>query len=531
MALRFGAFKVPADTSQQGRPRAATVPSNHVDSIPKTNCWGQPLSIPAAAPPEDAPQLSTSLKMRFDAPSFVMPSFAPQPAAQPTAELQSTQPKVEPAVAAPKPNPKPQVAEEAAAEQPKPPAQEPSVNDTGPPTPAVPAAAPKISSWAAMASKGIPQQQQPQPGPEQPAEKDATDLPAAQGLPRAAPGDSWSTPAARGMVNPKNDCFMNAVLQAVVSCDQIAQVLATTTVPASTNGQPSCLAAAQAFVWAYASNAEKKALDSQATQPMLKAFRPQSAGHSAQEDAQEFFSFLLNQVHDELTSSGSAANSSGQQDQDDWYEVGAKNQSSIMRQARDQDQESALSQVASGVLRSALKSSGLSSASRERLFMVPLDVSDDVCSIEQAVDQLMLPELIDGVHRSGAGGDQHGVGKKHTELDRLPEVLMLHLKRFVFTSNRAQKVSTHVSFGQHFEFESRHLSRALQLSLGGDANVNYELQAVISHHGAKLSGGHYTCDARRGAHWHRFDDRQVTPITLKDVLDNQAYMLMYVRVN
>ena len=76
MALRFGAFKVPADTSQQGRPRAATVPSNHVDSIPKTNCWGQPLSIPAAAPPEDAPQLSSSLTLRFDAPAFVMPSFA-----------------------------------------------------------------------------------------------------------------------------------------------------------------------------------------------------------------------------------------------------------------------------------------------------------------------------------------------------------------------------------------------------------------------------------------------------------------------
>ena len=45
-----------------------------------------------------------------------------------------------------------------------------------------------------------------------------------------------------------------------------------------------------------------------------------------------------------------------------------------------------------------------------------------------------------------AGGDQHGVGKKHTELDRLPEVLMLHLKRFVFTSNRAQKVENSVAY-------------------------------------------------------------------------------------
>ena len=44
-----------------------------------------------------------------------------------------------------------------------------------------------------------------------------------------------------------------------------------------------------------------------------------------------------------------------------------------------------------------------------------------------------------------AGGDQHGVGKKQTELDRLPDVLMLHLKRFVFTSNRAQKVEHSVA--------------------------------------------------------------------------------------
>ena len=40
------------------------------------------------------------------------------------------------------------------------------------------------------------------------------------------------------------------------------------------------------------------------------------------------------------------------------------------------------------------------------MLQVPLDVSDDVSSIEQAVDQLMLPELIDGVHRSSASESQ-----------------------------------------------------------------------------------------------------------------------------
>jgi len=517
MALRFGAYAVPEPVDT--RPRAASI--NSVESIPKST--GLTMHIPVAA--EEPPQASSSLTLRFDAPAFV-PIFAPKPQPPPVHPWKNQQQNL---VAQPPPAavPPPPIAE------PSPPK---SSTVTAPAEPVEVAAlhppaaeTPKAFSWAKMASDRITPQQQQQQQQQQRKSNGSKEssVPLVGGqLVEVVVGDSWNTPAARGIVNQRNDCFMNSVMQAVVSCNPIANVLATSTPPApSGTGQPSLLAAAQAFVWAYAANPHKKALESQAIQPLLAAFRPQTSGPSAQEDAQEFFSFVLNQVHEDLSAAAPTANEQ-QEDGDGWYEVGPKNQSSVMRQQRGQEQESALSQVASGVLRSALKSSGLSSASRERLFMLPLDVSPSVSSIEEAVDHLMLPELIDGVQRSSGG--ESSIGKKDTELDRLPQVLMVHLKRFIFTGQGAQKVSKHISFGEQFEFESKHLSRALQLADSG-RSPKYQLQAVISHHGAKMSGGHYTCAARRGSNWHHFDDRTVTPIALKDVLASQAYMLVYVQ--
>jgi ubiquitin carboxyl-terminal hydrolase 10 len=54
------------------------------------------------------------------------------------------------------------------------------------------------------------------------------------------------------------------------------------------------------------------------------------------------------------------------------------------------------------------------------------------------------------------------------------------------------------------------------------------LLAVVSHHGKKAAGGHYTCDIKQyNGDWLLFDDSRVSKISLNDVLSRQAYLLFY----
>ena len=66
-------------------------------------------------------------------------------------------------------------------------------------------------------------------------------------------------------------------------------------------------------------------------------------------------------------------------------------------------------------------------------------------------------------------------------------------------------------------------------ALSGRAVPRYRLLAVVSHHGASLSGGHYTCDVRSRVDdgWRHCDDSQVHKVPLAEVLRRQAYVLFY----
>jgi ubiquitin carboxyl-terminal hydrolase 22/27/51 len=55
----------------------------------------------------------------------------------------------------------------------------------------------------------------------------------------------------------------------------------------------------------------------------------------------------------------------------------------------------------------------------------------------------------------------------------------------------------------------------------------YTLSAVIVHKG-EMSSGHYVSYAREGRDWFLFDDSKVVLVGEKDVLEAQAYLLVYV---
>lgn len=104
---------------------------------------------------------------------------------------------------------------------------------------------------------------------------------------------------------------------------------------------------------------------------------------------------------------------------------------------------------------------------------------------------------------------------------RLPKVLVIQLKRFAVTAHRREKLTTEVTVPENLDLTS-HARWAPQPVAG-----NYRLYAV-SHHKGSLSFGHYVADCMDSGQWFRFDDSQVSGVSLP-LRSSSAYVLFYAR--
>ncbi|ERM93667.1 ubiquitin carboxyl-terminal hydrolase 8 [Amborella trichopoda] len=124
------------------------------------------------------------------------------------------------------------------------------------------------------------------------------------------------------------------------------------------------------------------------------------------------------------------------------------------------------------------------------------------------------------------GCKEHRQASKKLDLWRLPEILVVHLKRFSYSHYIKNKLEMFVDFPIHDLDLSSHIARKeLQSS------THYELYAVSNHYGG-LGGGHYTAYVHHSDEkgWYDFDDSRVTPITEDQIKSSAAYVLFYRRV-
>ncbi|XP_070712483.1 ubiquitin carboxyl-terminal hydrolase 43a [Pempheris klunzingeri] len=138
----------------------------------------------------------------------------------------------------------------------------------------------------------------------------------------------------------------------------------------------------------------------------------------------------------------------------------------------------------------------------------------------------------------------------------LPDILILHLKRFRQVGERRNKLSTLVRFPLTGLDMAPHVVKRSQsmrnLSLGAwppswkqpsgqhhpPADMNlphdylYDLYAVCNHHGG-MHGGHYTAYCRNSVdgQWYSYDDSSVDLVPEEEVCTRGAYILFYQRRN
>lgn len=353
----------------------------------------------------------------------------------------------------------------------------------------------------------------------------------------------------RGLVNSGNLCFLNSTVQALLACSpfvQLLQELRTRNVPKV--GYPTLTAFAE-FVTHFdmplpsATKLKKKDTNSLESgrafcpimfEDTLKNFTPDVpnsiSGRPRQEDAQEFLSFVMDQMHDELLKlEGQSSSLNGGKsslvtsvEDDEWETVGPKNKSAVTRTQSFVASE--INEIFGGQLKSLVRAKGSrSSATVQPYRLLHLDIYPDaVHTIEDALHLFSAPETLEGYRTSVTGKAGIVTARKSVQIQTLPKILILHLMRFSYGSQGSTKLLKPVHF-------------PLELVLGRDLLVSpsiegrkYELVATITHHGREPSKGHYTADAQYpNGNWLRFDDACVFAIGENKVLHDQAYVLFY----
>ncbi|GAB2280869.1 ubiquitin-specific protease [Dionaea muscipula] len=115
---------------------------------------------------------------------------------------------------------------------------------------------------------------------------------------------------------------------------------------------------------------------------------------------------------------------------------------------------------------------------------------------------------------------------KKLDLWRLPEVLVIHLKRFSYSRSMKHKLETFVNFPIH-DLELTHY-----IANKNNTQVQlYELYALINHYGG-MGSGHYTAYIKllEENRWYNFDDSHISHINEEEVKSAAAYVLFYRRV-
>ncbi|XP_040919352.1 ubiquitin carboxyl-terminal hydrolase 43 isoform X2 [Toxotes jaculatrix] len=129
----------------------------------------------------------------------------------------------------------------------------------------------------------------------------------------------------------------------------------------------------------------------------------------------------------------------------------------------------------------------------------------------------------------------------------LPDILILHLKRFRQVGERRNKLTTFVHFPlagldmtPHM-VNRNHGAHQLPLQPGwkqsrradlAPPDFLYDLYAVCNHHGG-MHGGHYTAFCRNSVdgQWYSYDDSSAEPVPEGEVCTRGAYILFYQRRN
>lgn len=258
---------------------------------------------------------------------------------------------------------------------------------------------------------------------------------------------------------------------------------------------------------------------------IISKFNPNSS--DLQEDMQEFFLYLIDELHTEVSKSDKRNvqkdMTKTDDDDDEWEHVGRGGKSSLKLNDTISLEESFISDIFRGEVSNIVKKKGLKSTiTMEPFYCLHLDItSDSITSISDAISSFMTSERLNDF--------QHGMvqASRESGISKLPLVLLLHLKRFAYINHKITKVQKYISFSPILKIQNSWL-----LTDSMPKKSTYKLLSVVNHIGTSVQGGHYTCDIlQSNDSWLRFDDSKVSKVSEEGVMQQNAYFLTYILWN
>ncbi|KAI9125580.1 hypothetical protein K1719_002998 [Acacia pycnantha] len=303
-----------------------------------------------------------------------------------------------------------------------------------------------------------------------------------------------------GLRNLGNTCFLNSVLQCLTYTEPLAAYLQ------SGKHKSSCHVAGFCALCAI-QNHVSRALQSTgrilSPEDLVVNLRCISRNfrNARQEDAHEYMVNLLESMHKCCLPSG----------------VPSESPSAYER--------SLVHKIFGGRLRSQVKCHQCLNCSNK--FDPFLDLSLEIFkadSLQKALSNFTAAEWLDGGERQYQCQrcKQKVRALKQLTIHKAPYVLTIHLKRFC-AHDPGQKIKKRVQFGCTLDLKPF-------VSGSCDGGLKYSLYGVLVHSGSNTHSGHYYCYVRTANNmWYTLDDNRVSHVSEREVLNQQAYMLFYVR--
>ncbi|XP_047038755.1 uncharacterized protein LOC124643738 [Helicoverpa zea] len=339
---------------------------------------------------------------------------------------------------------------------------------------------------------------------------------------------SSHTSGLNGLRNIGNTCFMNSVLQCLSNTRPLLEYLCDERYADDINTSLSCMKGAliKAFgivikeLWR---SGEKDAVvNTTALKSQVQRFAPRFMGYS-QQDAQEFLRYLLEGLHEDVNRV-TVKPKPILTEIDDNLSDSAKAQEAWNRYLRMED--SRVGDIFVGQLKSTLRCTHCNhdSVTFDPFWDLSLPIPSRTgnLKLQQCLSHFTREEEMDGDEKPTCS--KCGVRRKCLKwftVQKFPQVLVLHLKRFSPTERFRGKLNVLV------EFPLSNLDMSPYAATRAAAPV-YNLYAVSNHSGTTYSG-HYTayCKHPYNGEWHEYNDSRVTPISSRNVVSSEAYVLFY----
>ncbi|KAG2057642.1 cysteine proteinase [Suillus hirtellus] len=356
-----------------------------------------------------------------------------------------------------------------------------------------------------------------------------------------------------GLKNLGNTCYMNATIQCLSATVPFARFFtegrwrkAVNAVnPMGTKGN---LASAFATILYEMSHSELPHLIPASFRKSICTHAPQFSG-SDQHDSQEFLTFLLDGLHEDLNrvlhkpSNGTTPEREAELERlpqsiasaQEWEIYRMRNDSLIVDFFQGQFKNRL-------VCLTCRKTSTTYNSFMYLSLPMPSVKGLSKTSLQSCLDAFVKEEVLSGTeawHCPHCKTLRNAT--KQLSLSRLPPILLIHLKRFSHKGVFTDKIETVVDFPLKGLDLTNYMPPALPPGMhNGSANgigdprvqtppYKYDLYGVTNHFG-NLSNGHYTAFIASRGGWVYCDDSRVMPTDAKDIVGRPAYVLYYKRI-